>query len=224
MIPVHIWLPEAHVEAPTAGSVLLAGILLKMGGYGLLRFLIPIFPHASHFFMPFVFTLAIISIIYSSFTTIRQIDLKKIIAYSSVGHMNFVMLGIFSGSVQGIEGSIFLMVSHGIVSSGLFMCIGLLYDRYKTRIIEYYGGLATKMPVFAIIFFILVLANIGMPGTSSFIGEVLILIGIVQVNTVAAFISSIGMVLGAVYNIWLYNRVMFGAVKYKYIDYYNDIE
>jgi proton-translocating NADH-quinone oxidoreductase chain M len=224
MMPVHIWLPEAHVEAPTAGSVLLAGILLKMGGYGFLRFLIPIFPDASHFFSPMVCTLALVGIIYSAFATIRQIDLKKIIAYSSIGHMNFVILGIFSGTIEGIEGSIFLMISHGIVSSGLFMCVGILYDRYKTRTIEYYGGLSTKMPIFSILFFILTLANIGMPGTSSFVGEVLILIGIMQFNSVVAAISFIGMILAAVYSIWLFNRVMFGNVKSQYISSYSDLE
>lgn len=223
MVPVHIWLPEAHVEAPTAGSVLLAGILLKMGGYGFLRFLLPVFPTASHYFTPFVLVIAVISIIYSSLTTIRQIDLKKIIAYSSVGHMNFVMLGIFSGTVEGVEGAIFLMISHGIVSSGLFMCVGILYDRYKTRIIEYYGGLATKMPIFAIFFFIFTLANVGMPGTSSFIGEILILIGIMHINTTAAVLGFTGMIFGAVYSIWLYNRVMFGSVKQEYIWFYNDL-
>jgi len=194
-----------------------------MGGYGFLRFLLPVFPIASHYFTPFVFVIAVISIVYSSLTTIRQIDLKKIIAYSSVGHMNFVMLGIFSGTVEGIEGAIFLMISHGIVSSGLFMCVGILYDRYKTRVIEYYGGLAAKMPIFAVFFFIFTLANVGMPGTSSFIGEILILIGITHVNTTVAVLGFTGMIFGAVYSVWLYNRVMFGTIKQEYIQFYNDL-
>nr|YP_010150832.1 NADH dehydrogenase subunit 4 [Citrus maxima]QQV73169.1 NADH dehydrogenase subunit 4 [Citrus maxima] len=177
MVPVHIWLPEAHVEAPTAGSVILAGILLKLGTYGFLRFSIPMFPEATLCFTPFIYTLSAIAIIYTSLTTLRQIDLKKIIAYSSVAHMNLVTIGMFSLNIQGIGGSILLMLSHGLVSSALFLCVGVLYDRHKTRLVRYYGGLVSTMPNFPTIFFFFTLANMSLPGTSSFIGEFLILVG-----------------------------------------------
>jgi proton-translocating NADH-quinone oxidoreductase chain M len=222
MIPVHIWLPEAHVEAPTAGSVLLAGILLKLGTYGFLRFSIPLFPMATIYFTPLVYTLSVIAIIYTSLTTLRQIDLKKIIAYASVGHMNFVTLGLFSLNTQGIEGSLLVMLSHGLVSSALFLCVGVIYDRHKTRIIKYYRGLATVMPIFASLFLLFTLANISFPGTSSFVGEFLTLLGIFQSNTWITVLASTGIILGAAYAIWLYNRTVFGNLS-NYITKYNDV-
>ena len=211
MMPMHIWLPEAHVEAPTAGSVILAGVLLKLGTYGIIRFMLPLFPFANIYFSPLVFTMAVIAIIYSSFTTIRQIDLKKIIAYSSVAHMNFSILGLFVNNSLGLEGSLFLMLAHGIVSSALFLCIGILYDRYHTRNILYYGGLTRVMPIFSIFFLLFTLANIGMPGTVNFVGEFMVFLGIFEFNTFVAFLAGLSMVLGAVYSIWLYNRLMFGS-------------
>jgi len=222
MVPVHIWLPEAHVEAPTAGSVLLAGILLKLGTYGFLRFSLPMFPDASVYFTPLIYTLSVIAIIYTSLTTLRQIDLKKIIAYASVGHMNFVTLGIFSSSIQGIEGSILVMLSHGIVSSALFLCVGIIYDRYKTRIIKYYRGLVIVMPIFSVSFLIFSLSNISIPGSSSFIGEFLILNGAYQNNSIMTLMASIGMILGAAYTLWLYNRIIFGTIS-NFIKKYNDL-
>ena len=223
MIPFHIWLPEAHAEAPTAGSVILAGILLKMGGYGFLRFSLPLFPLASLYFTPLIFTLSLIAVIYASLTTLRQIDLKKIIAYSSVSHMGFVTIGIFSLNIQGLEGSIILMLSHGLVSSALFLCIGVLYDRYKTRIIKYYSGLIQVMPIFGIFFLFFSFANLGFPGTSSFIGEILVLVGAFQVNKTLTFFSAIGMILGAAYSIWLFNRISFGSLKLVYFKSFQDV-
>jgi len=183
LIPFHIWLPEAHCEAPTSGSVVLAGILLKLGGFGFLRYSLGLFPDSSAFFSPFVFVISILGIIYASLTTIQQIDLKKIIAYSSVGHMAVVTIGIFSSSAQGILGSILLMLSHGIVSGALFLCIGILYERHHTRIIKYYSGLLTTMPLFATFFTLFTLGNLGLPGTSSFVGEFLIILGCTLTNT-----------------------------------------
>jgi proton-translocating NADH-quinone oxidoreductase chain M len=223
MVPVHIWLPEAHVEAPTGGSVILAGILLKMGTYGMLKFLLPVFTEASLFYQPLVYILSIIGILYASCTTIRQIDLKKIIAYSSVGHMNFVTLGIFGGTIYGLEGSIFLMISHGFVSSALFLCVGWLYERYGTRIIFYYGGLVFGMPIFSVFFLVLTLANISLPGTSSFVGEFLILLNCFYTNRVICFLASLGVLLGAIYAMWLYNRMIFGLVKIPLIKTYSDL-
>nr|YP_010199852.1 NADH dehydrogenase subunit 4 [Hydropuntia urvillei]UAD89860.1 NADH dehydrogenase subunit 4 [Hydropuntia urvillei] len=223
MIPFHIWLPEAHAEAPTAGSVILAGVLLKMGGYGFLRFSLPMFPEASIYFTPLVFTLSIVAILYASLTTLRQVDLKKIIAYSSVSHMGFVTIGIFSLNLYGIEGSILLMLSHGLVSSALFLCVGILYDRYKTRILKYYGGLIQIMPIFGIFFFFFIFANLGFPGTSNFIGELLVLIGAFQINRILTFFASLGMILGAAYSIWLFNRVSFGGLKTQYFLHFQDI-
>lgn len=223
MVPVHIWLPEAHVEAPTAGSVILAGILLKLGTYGFLRFSIPMFPLATLYFTPFIFTLSVIAIIYTSLTVIRQIDLKKIIAYSSVAHMNFVTIGLFSLNLQGIEGSILLMLSHGLVSSALFLCVGALYDRHKSRLVKYYGGLVSTMPIFSILFLFFTLANMSLPGTSSFIGEFLILVGVFQKNTFIATLAAIGMILGAAYSLFLYNRVVFGAWKTDYMTKFSDL-
>lgn len=222
MIPFHIWLPEAHVEAPTAGSVLLAGILLKLGTYGFIRFSLPLFPAASTYFTPFIFTLSALAVIYTSLTTLRQIDLKKIIAYSSVAHMGLVTIGIFTNTILGLQGAILIMISHGFVSSALFLCIGVLYDRYHTRIIKYYQGLATTMPVFAIVFLFFSLANLAFPGTSSFAGEMLVLFGAFQVNTPITVFAAVGMVLGAAYSVWLANRVLFGPLT-TYISTFTDM-
>lgn len=223
MVPVHIWLPEAHVEAPTAGSVILAGILSKLGTYGFLRFSIPMFPEATLYFTPFIYALSVIAIIYTSLTTIRQIDLKKIIAYSPVAHMNFVTIGMFSLNIQGIEGSILLMLSHGLVSSALFLCVGAPYDRHKTRIVKYYGGLVSTMPIFSTISLFFTLANMSLPGTSSFIGEFLILVGAFQRNSLVAALAALGMILGAAYSLWLYNRVVFGNFKPNFLLKFSDL-
>jgi proton-translocating NADH-quinone oxidoreductase chain M len=223
MIPVHIWLPEAHVEAPTAGSVVLAGVLLKLGTYGFLRFSIPLFPYASLYFTPLVYTLSIIGIVYASLTTLRQIDLKKIIAYSSVAHMGFVTMGLFSLNVQGVEGAILLMLSHGLVSGALFLCVGCLYDRHKTRLVKYYGGCVHVMPLFSTLFLFFTLGNLSLPGTSSFIGEFLILVGTFQTNTLIATLAATGMILGGAYSLWLYNRVVFGNFKPDYMSQFSDL-
>ncbi|XBI05649.1 hypothetical protein VPH35_133789 [Triticum aestivum] len=223
MVPVHIWLPEAHVEAPTAGSVILAGILLKLGTYGFLRFSIPMFPEATLCFTPFIYTLSAIAIIYTSLTTLRQLDLKKIIAYSSVAHMNLVTIGMFSRAAAGIGGSILLMLSHGLVSSARFLCVGVLYDRHKTRLVRYYGGLVSTMPNFSTIFFFFTLANMSLPGTSSFIGEFLILVGAFQRNSLVATLAALGMILGAAYSLWLYNRVVSGNLKPDFLYKFSDL-
>nr|YP_009310488.1 NADH dehydrogenase subunit 4 [Pyramimonas parkeae]AOT98929.1 NADH dehydrogenase subunit 4 [Pyramimonas parkeae] len=223
MIPVHIWLPEAHVEAPTAGSVILAGILLKLGTYGFLRFSIPMFPHATLFFTPLIYTMSVIAIIYASLTTLRQVDLKKIIAYSSVAHMNYVTLGIFSLNLQGIEGSILLMLSHGLVSSALFLCVGCLYERTHTRLIRYYGGCVQTMPIFSMLFLFFTLGNISLPGTSSFVGEFLILSGVFQTNPFAGCLAASGMIFGTAYSMWLYNRLAFTNAKYHLFTAYSDL-
>lgn len=212
MWPVHTWLPDAHVEAPTAGSVILAAILLKMGGYGFLRFSLPMFPMASEFFAPFVFTLSVVAIIYTSLVALMQEDIKKLIAYSSVAHMGYVTMGIFTMNIQGIQGGIFQMLSHGIVSGALFLSVGVIYDRMHTRDIAAYGGLVNRMPWFAMAFMVFTMANVGLPGTSGFVGEFLTLIAVFQVNTWVAMFATIGVILSAAYALWLYRRVVFGEM------------
>ena len=223
MIPVHLWLPEAHVEAPTAGSVILAGVLLKLGTYGFIRYSIPLFPIASFFFTPLVYTISVIGIIYTSFTAIRQSDFKRIIAYTSIAHMNLVMLGIFSFNSIGIEGAIFQSLSHGFVASALFLVIGIVYDRYHTRIVKYYSGLASVMPVYISIFLFFTLANIAFPGTSSFIGEFLILTGSFKSNTSVTFLGATGVILSGAYSLWLLNRIAFGNLKVQYYTKFIDL-
>lgn len=213
MWPVHTWLPDAHVEAPTAGSVILAAILLKMGGYGFLRFSLPMFPHASADFAPFVFALSVIAIIYTSLVALVQEDMKKLIAYSSVAHMGFVTMGIFAATAQGVAGGIFQMVSHGVVSAALFLCVGVVYDRMHSREIATYGGLVNRMPVYAAVFMLFTLANVGLPGTSGFIGEFLALLGTFRVNITVATLATLGVILSACYALWLYRKVIFGKLE-----------
>jgi NADH-quinone oxidoreductase subunit M len=212
MWPVHTWLPDAHVEAPTAGSMILAGVLLKMGGYGFIRFSLPMFPHASEFFAPLIFALSIIAVIYTSLVALAQSDMKKLIAYSSVAHMGFVTIGIFTLTEQGIAGAMFQMISHGLVSAALFFCVGVVYDRLHTREISAYGGVAAVMPRYAVFFMFMMLASVGLPGTSGFVGEMLVLVGAWKASTWVAAFTATGLVLGATYMLWLYRRVMFGAV------------
>ena len=213
MWPVHTWLPDAHVQAPTAGSVILAGILLKMGGYGFLRFSLPMFPLASEFFAPMVYTLSVVAIIYTSLVALAQEDIKKLIAYSSVAHMGYVTMGLFTMTMQGVQGGIFQMLSHGIVSGALFLCVGVVYDRMHTREISAYGGLVNRMPVFATIFMIFTMANVGLPGTSGFVGEFLTIVGVFQANNWVAFFATTGVILSAAYALWLYRRVVFGKLE-----------
>ncbi|MGK2286011.1 NADH-quinone oxidoreductase subunit M [Pedomonas sp. V897] len=212
MWPVHTWLPDAHVEAPTAGSVILAGVLLKMGGYGFLRFSLPMFPEASHALAWLVFALSVIAIVYTSLVAIVQEDMKKLIAYSSVAHMGFVTVGLFAFNQQGLEGSIFQMLSHGIVSGALFLCVGVVYDRMHTREIAAYGGLVNRMPLYALVFLVFTMASIGLPGTSGFVGEFLIMTGAYQASTLVAFITATGVILGAAYMLLLYRRVVYGEL------------
>lgn len=212
MWPVHTWLPDAHVEAPTAGSVILAGVLLKMGAYGFIRFSVPMLPDASVYFTPLIYTLSIVAVIYTSLVALVQDDMKKLIAYSSVAHMGYVTIGIFSMTVQGVEGAIFQMLSHGVVSGALFLCVGVVYDRMHTREINRYGGLTSRMPKYAVIFLFFTMASVGLPGTSGFVGEFLVLLGVFQVNTWVAFFAATGLVLGAAYMLVLYRRVMFGRL------------
>ncbi len=213
MWPVHTWLPDAHVEAPTAGSVILAAILLKMGGYGFLRFNLPMFPEASFDLANFVFVLSCIAVIYTSLVALMQEDMKKLIAYSSVAHMGFVTLGIFTATVQGVHGALFLMISHGLVSGALFLCVGVIYDRMHTRRIDAYGGLVRQMPVYAVIFLIFTMANVGLPGTSGFVGEFLALMGAFRASPWAAGLAATGLILSAGYALWLYRRVVFGSLE-----------
>ena len=213
MWPVHTWLPDAHVEAPTAGSVILAGVLLKMGGYGFLRFSIPMFPEASEFFSPLVFALSVVAIIYTSLVALAQDDLKKLIAYSSVAHMGFVTIGIFTLNSQGLEGAIFQMLSHGIVSGALFLCVGVIYDRMHTREIAAYGGLVNRMPKYALIFMVFTMASVGLPATSGFVGEFLVLLGAFYYNTWLAVFATTGVVLGAAYMLYVYRRIIFGKLE-----------
>ncbi|TIM41692.1 MAG: NADH-quinone oxidoreductase subunit M [Mesorhizobium sp.] len=212
MWPVHTWLPDAHVEAPTAGSVILAAILLKMGGYGFLRFSLPMFPSASEMFAPLVFALSVVAIIYTSLVALMQEDMKKLIAYSSVAHMGFVTMGIFAMNQEGVQGAIFQMLSHGLVSGALFLCVGVIYDRMHTRDIDAYGGLVNNMPKYATVFMIFTMANVGLPGTSGFVGEFLTMLGVFRVNTWVAFFAATGVILSAAYALWLYRRVIFGAL------------
>jgi NADH-quinone oxidoreductase subunit M len=215
MWPVHTWLPDAHVEAPTAGSVILAGVLLKMGGYGFLRFSIPMLPEASEYFAPMIFWLSIIAIVYTSLVALVQEDMKKLIAYSSVAHMGFVTLGIFTLTAQGVQGGLFQMISHGVISGALFLCVGVVYDRLHTREIGRYGGIVKNMPVYATVFMLFMLGSVGLPGTSGFVGEFLVLLGAFSVDTTVAFFATTGVVLGAAYMLVLYRRVVFGPPVHK---------
>ncbi|MEW6123408.1 MAG: NADH-quinone oxidoreductase subunit M [Pseudomonadota bacterium] len=212
MWPVHTWLPDAHVEAPTAGSVILAGVLLKMGGYGFIRFSLPMFPDASHLFAPLVYTLSVVAIIYTSLVALVQEDIKKLIAYSSIAHMGFVTMGIFAMNEQGLQGAMFLMISHGFVSGALFLCVGVIYDRMHTREIAAYGGLVNRMPKYAVALMIFTMANVGLPGTSGFVGEFLTMMAVFERNTWVAFFAATGVILSAAYALWLYRRVVFGTL------------
>ncbi len=212
MWPVHTWLPDAHVEAPTAGSVILAGVLLKMGAYGFLRFSVPMLPQASQQFAPMMFTLGVVAVLYTSLVALAQTDMKKLIAYSSVAHMGVVVIGIFTFNAQGIQGALFQMLSHGIVSAALFLCVGVVYDRIHTRDIARYGGLAARMPAYALVFMVFTMASVGLPGTSGFVGEFLVLVGAYKVSLYLAYLGSFGMILGAAYMLYLYRRVIFGVI------------
>ncbi|MGZ5905315.1 MAG: NADH-quinone oxidoreductase subunit M, partial [Reyranella sp.] len=212
MWPVHTWLPDAHVEAPTAGSVILAAILLKLGGYGFLRFSLPMFPQASVDFAPLIYALSVVAIVYTSLVALMQEDVKKLIAYSSVAHMGFVTMGLFAMTAQGVAGGIFQMISHGIVSAALFLCVGVIYDRMHTREIAAYGGLVNRMPIYAFAFMVFTLANVGLPGTSGFIGEFLTLLGTFRVNNWVATLATLGTILSAAYALWLYRKIIFGEL------------
>ena len=215
MWPVHTWLPDAHVEAPTAGSVILAGVLLKMGGYGFLRFSLPMFPDATAFFTDFVFWMSVVAIVYTSLVALVQTDMKKLIAYSSVAHMGYVTLGIFTATVEGVEGAIYQMLSHGLISGALFLCVGVVYDRLHTREIARYGGIVKNMPKYATVFMIFMLGSVGLPGTSGFVGEFLVLLATFKVNTTIAFLAASGLVLGAAYMLVLYRKVVFGPTEHS---------
>ena len=215
MWPIHTWLPDAHVEAPTAGSVILAGVLLKMGGYGFLRFSIPMFPEATQYFMPLIFWLSIVAIIYTSLVALVQTDMKKLIAYSSVAHMGFVTLGMFTLTTQGLQGAVFQMISHGLISAALFLCVGVVYDRLHTRDMAQYGGIVKNMPKYATVFMIFMLGSVGLPGTSGFVGEFLVLLAAFQVNTTIALLAATGLVLGATYMLVLYRKVVFGPTEHS---------
>ena len=224
MWPVHTWLPDAHVEAPTAGSVILAGILLKMGGYGFMRFSLPMFPHASLQFTPLIFALSVIAIVYTSLVAYRQTDMKKLIAYSSVAHMGFVTMGIFSGTLQGEQGALFQMLSHGLISGALFLCVGVVYDRMHTREIAFYGGVVKLMPIYAAVFMLFTMGNVGLPGTSGFVGEILTLTGTYGAATWPAIIGATGMILSAVYALTLYRRIVFGEITNPALSGITDID
>ncbi|EGF90602.1 NADH-quinone oxidoreductase subunit M [Asticcacaulis biprosthecium C19] len=224
MWPVHTWLPDAHVQAPTAGSVMLAGILLKLGGYGFIRFNLPMFPQASEMFAPLVMILSVIAVVYTSLVAFRQTDIKKLIAYSSVAHMGFVTMGIFAGNQLGVEGAIFQMISHGLISGALFLCVGVVYDRWHTREIAFYGGLTKLMPHFAFIFLLFTMANVGLPGTSGFIGEIATMTGAYDWGTWVALVSASGVIFSAVYALNLYKRVMFGVVTNDELKKYPDVD
>jgi len=224
MWPVHTWLPDAHVEAPTAGSVILAGILLKMGGYGFLRFSLPMFPDASLLFTPLIFALSVIAVIYTSLVAFRQTDVKKLIAYSSVAHMGLVTMGIFSGNPEGEQGALYQMISHGVISGALFLCVGVIYDRMHTREINFYGGLVTRMPWYAAVFMLFGMANVGLPGTSGFVGEILSMTGVYQVSTWTALLAATGVILSAVYMLTLYRRVVFGTITNPKLETITDLE
>ena len=224
MWPVHTWLPDAHVQAPTAGSVILAGILLKLGGYGFLRFSLPMFPDASAFFAPMVFVLSIIAIVYTSLVAFRQTDIKKLIAYSSVAHMGFVTLGLFTMTELGVQGAIFQMISHGFISGALFLCVGVIYDRFHTREIAFYGGLVHKMPVYAAFFLLFAMANVGLPGTSGFVGEIMTMIGAFQVDPRVAFGAALGVIFSAVYMLTLYKKVVYGPMTNPKLESARDLD
>ncbi|MBL8771941.1 MAG: NADH-quinone oxidoreductase subunit M [Phenylobacterium sp.] len=224
MWPVHTWLPDAHVEAPTAGSVILAGILLKMGGYGFLRFSLPMFPNASDLFTPLVFALSVIAVIYTSLVAFRQTDVKKLIAYSSVAHMGLVTMGIFSGNATGEQGAIYQMLSHGVISGALFLCVGVIYDRMHTREIAFYGGLVNRMPWYAAVFMLFTMGNVGLPGTSGFVGEILSMTGTYQVSTWTAILAATGVILSAVYMLTLYRRVVFGTITNPKLETITDLD
>jgi NADH-quinone oxidoreductase subunit M len=224
MWPVHTWLPDAHVDAPTAGSVILAGVLLKMGGYGFLRFSLPMLPDASVYFTPLIYTLSIVAVIYTSLVALVQEDMKKLIAYSSVAHMGFVTMGVFAANQQAVEGAIFQMLSHGVVSGALFLCVGVVYDRLHTREISRYGGLVNNMPRYAFAFMVFMLASVGLPGTSGFVGEFLVLTGTFQVSTTASLLAATGVVLGAAYMLYLYRRVVYGELTKEDVKAMLDLE
>jgi NADH-quinone oxidoreductase subunit M len=223
MWPVHTWLPDAHVQAPTAGSVILAGVLLKMGGYGFLRFSVPMFPDATAFFTPLIFTLSVVAVIYTSLVALAQEDMKKLIAYSSVAHMGIVTIGIFVLNQQAVEGAIIQMLSHGVVSAALFLIVGVVYDRLHTHVIDRFDGLINRMPVYALVFMVFMLASVGLPGTSGFVGEFLVIVGAFQVNTWVALLAGTGIILGAAYMLYLYRRVIFGAMTKDDIKGFTDL-
>ena len=223
MFPVHTWLPDAHVQAPTAGSMILAGVLLKMGGYGIIRFLLAMMPYASEYFANFVFALSVIAVIYASLVALVQTDMKKMIAYSSIAHMGIVTIGLFAGNAKGVEGAMVQMISHGIVSAALFFCIGVLYDRLHTKEIAQYGGVVEKMPLFAVLFMVCTMSSIGLPGTSGFVGEFFVLMGVYPISNITAILAAVGVVLGAAYMLWLYRRVMFGTITNPQINNFKDL-
>jgi NADH-quinone oxidoreductase subunit M len=224
MWPVHTWLPDAHVEAPTAGSVILAGILLKMGGYGFMRFSLPMFPDASHLFTPLVFALSVIAVVYTSLVAFRQLDMKKLIAYSSVAHMGFVTMGIFSGNAVGEQGALFQMLSHGVISGALFLCVGVVYDRMHTREIAFYGGVVNRMPWYAATFMLFTMGNVGLPGTSGFVGEIMTMTGTYGVSTWTVFVAATGVILSAVYALNLYRAVIFGTISNPKLEAITDLD